>query len=105
MQHLAELLKNAIDNNILTTYDLYQDEPTVIQKLLKHPAFQKKWNHFQKLEMIDKQDHQPNDDYRMILAKKRYINPYIQNMGRITTIDIDYQKQLQEFLGKMPSIT
>ena len=98
MQHLAELLKNSIDNNVLTTYDLYQDEPTVIQKLLKHPAFQKKWNHFQQLEMIDKQNYQPNDDYRMILAKKRYINPYIQNMGRITTIDIDYQKQLQEFL-------
>lgn len=98
MQHLAELLKNAIDNNILTTLDLYQDEPTVIQKLLKHPTFQKKWNHFQQLEMIDKQNYQQNDDYRMILAKKRYINPYIQNKGRITTIDSNYQKQLQEFL-------
>ena len=98
MQHLAELLKNAIDNNILTTLDLYQDEPTVIQKLLKHPTFQKKWNHFQQLEMIDKQNYQQNDDYRMILAKKRFINPYIQNTGRITTIDMNYQKQLQEFL-------
>ncbi len=98
MQHLAELLKNAIDNNILTTLDLYQDEPTVIQKFLKHPTFQKKWNHFQQLEMIGKQNYQQNDDYRMILAKKRYINPYIQNKGRITTIDSNYQKQLQEFL-------
>lgn len=98
MQHLAELLKNAIDNNILTTLDLYQDEPTVIQKLLKHPTFQKKWNHFLQLEMIDKQNYQQNDDYRMILAKKRFINPYIQNTGRITTIDSNYQKQLQEFL-------
>ena len=98
MQHLAELLKNAIDNNVITTFDLYQDEPTVIQKLLKHPTFQKDWNHFKQLEIMYKQNDQHDKDYRMILAKKRYINPYIQNRGRITHIEQEYQTQLQDFL-------
>ena len=99
MQHLAELLKQAIEDCVIQYNDLYQDEPVVIQKLEQNAYYSKLWALFKNQTTIYKSSQQIDASYRMIHAKKRYINPYIQNKGRVTIIDNSYQQQLQEFLN------
>lgn len=97
MQYLAELLKTAIEYKIIQYHDLYQDEPYIIHKL-ETSILQTQWNHFKQLTTMYTNTTQSSEDYRKIFAKKRYINPYIQNKGRLTSIDTNYAYQLQQFL-------
>ena len=99
MQHLAELLKQAIEDHVLVYEDLYQNEPFVIHKLKQNETYNKQWQAFKNQSTIYKSTDPVDSSYRMIHAKKRYIDPYILNKGRVTTIDTNYNQLLQEFLN------
>ena len=98
MQHLAELLKKAIEDQVITYNDLYQNEPYIIQKLETNDNYKQQWHTFKKQSTIYTSTYPVDSSYRMIDAKKRYIDPYVHNIGRVTTMDTNYQQLLQEFL-------
>ena len=94
MQLLAEILKDAMEHMIISYNELYQDEPYIIQKLDKNI-----WDSFTQQSSIHVSSYPLDDTYRKIYAKKRYINPYIQNIGRVTIVDTNYKQALQDFLN------
>ena len=97
MQRLAELLRDAIDAGVLTEAELWLDEPAVIAKLSASPMAQA-WADFCALSRIFRSC-APGDDgnWRCILAKKRCIDPYIQNVGRVCDAFPEFARQLSEF--------
>lgn len=96
MEYLARLLKEAIELKILSENDLYITETNVIQKLEKDSFFKEQWDHFKKLNTMEISKEE-KEGYLKIKAKKRYIDPYIVNIGRVSQIYPDYKQQLLAF--------
>ena len=97
MQYLAYLIKDAIDQQVLSLSDLYKTETHVIQKL-NASSLRDAWTTFQKLSITEASTDPISFHSYIIPAKKRYINPYITNQGRLTQLDSFYQQELQYFL-------
>ena len=97
MEYLARLIKEAIELEVLDEKDLYTIEPVVIQKIMSHPVLKEKWAYFQKLNSI-RISNDPKEDYYCINAKKRYIDPYIYGLGRVSKIYPEYKIQMKKFL-------
>jgi len=87
MQALADIIRFAIDQKILTRDDLYQDEPYVIYCLCSHQSTQEMWSTFTHYSHIQKSYQKPHSGYWLqINAKKRYIDVLVQNLGRISQL-------------------
>jgi len=98
MQILAELLKEAVQEGILTIQDLYTREATVIEKLCAS-RLQPAWQAFCRMEKMYRSD-TPGQElgWRQIRAKKRYIDPYIRGVGRVSECYPEFSEALAEFL-------
>jgi len=97
MQYLAELLKQAITEGILTETDLYLQEQAVIDKLMASP-FCSQWNAFRSLHKTVRSDTPGNSGFwRQIPAKKRYIDPYTQGLGRASALYPAFCEKLKDF--------
>ena len=99
MQMLAELVGKAIHEGVITKSDLYSDEPTVIAKFLQHPGTKDKWLRFCAMNRIVL----PQRDTpmsRVINAKRRCIDPYVDGQGRVSEICLQYRQALDEFRGR-----
>lgn len=96
MQYLAELLRDAIREGILSPGLLMTDEQTVIRTLESDPAFALRWAAFRSLSSTaDKAPHYPWK--RVIPAKKRYIDPYVAGKGRVSALFPALGEQLRFF--------
>ena len=99
MQYLADLLKLAVDKNVISLDDLYTIEEKVIIKLQKDAELKSKWNDFINLSQIFTSHEKPENGYWVnIPAKKRYINPLIVNNGRVTDLCESLSKEIDDFL-------
>ncbi len=99
MQYLADLLKLAVDKNVINLDDLYTIEEKVIMKLQKDAELKSKWNDFINLSQIFTSNEKPENGYWVnIPAKKRYINPLIVNNGRVTDLCESLSKEIDDFL-------
>lgn len=99
MQSLSEVLKYAIEKGVLSEEDLYSTEGAVIEKLLSDPETNEKWINFTKESVILRSDEERNEGkWRKIFAKKRYIDPFILNEGRLTHLYPGFRKELDEFI-------
>ena len=99
MQYLADLLKLAVDKNVISLDDLYTIEEKVIIKLQKDAELKSKWNDFINLSQIFTSNEKPENGYWVnIPAKKRYINPFIVNNGRVTNLCETLSKEIDDFL-------
>ena len=99
MQSLSEVLKYAIEKGVLSEEDLYSTEGAVIEKLLSYPETNEKWINFTKESVILRSDEERNEGkWRKIFAKKRYIDPFILNEGRLTHLYPGFRKELDEFI-------
>lgn len=99
MQYLADLLKLAVDKNVISLDDLYTIEEKVIIKLQKDAELKSKWNDFINLSQIFTSNEKPENGYWVnIPAKKRYINPLIVNNGRVTDLCESLSKEIDDFL-------
>ena len=97
MQMMAEMLARCIRKGLITHADLYTTEPEVIAKLLRTDEGTREWQHFQNIyQMIPAANH---PDARRIPAKKRYINPYVCNMGRVADLSPTFSDALTQFLA------
>ena len=99
MQYLADLLKLAVDKNVINLNDLYTIEEKVIIKLQKDAELKSKWNDFINLSQIFTSNEKPENGYWVnIPAKKRYINPFIVNNDRVTNLCETLSKEIDDFL-------
>ena len=93
MQLLSELLSDAIRLEILTAEDLYLQEADVLAKL-EGSSLLKRWQAFRALKRVAR-----STDGRVILAKKRYIDPCTVNGQRASQLDAGFARELYGFLS------
>lgn len=98
MQMLSELLASALDAGVLTEADLMTTEPEVLSRLRAHDTFRQKWERFCALRTMQIRT-QPGegDAWRVVPAKKRFIDPLVRGKGRVTELYPDFSAQLQKF--------
>lgn len=98
MQRLAEILKECIVKGIITERDLYLGETPVIEKLMSNDFSANEWRKFRSYSKILRSADNPYS--RIIYAKKRHINPFIDGMGRVGDIFKEYGEALKEYLSE-----
>ena len=99
MQYLADLLKLAVDKNIITLDDLYTTEDEVILKLERDEELNSKFNEFKSFSKILTSKEKPTHGYWVnIPAKRRYINPRVASLGRVTDLSENLSKEINDFL-------
>lgn len=99
MQYLADLLKLAVDKNIITLDDLYTTEDEVILKLERDEELNSKFNEFKSFSKILTSKEKPTHGYWVnIPAKRRYINPRVDSLGRVTDLSENLSKEINDFL-------
>ncbi len=99
MQMLAELLGQAIRSGVLTEADLMTTETNVTQKLAAAPGYAPKWARFRAYrEMTAQASPGPEEGWRQIRAKKRYIDPFVAGQGRVSDLDPAFRQELLSFL-------
>ena len=98
MQRLSEICLDAVRRNVITEADLYTDETGVIQKFSTDPETWAKWTDFRKMCQIRaaKEPEGPGP-WRKINAKKRYIDPYVLNKGRVSLLDPSFAEKKRLF--------
>ena len=96
MQFLAELLKKHIARGILNVADLYRTEKEVISLLNNDTIAAADWNRFKQLHHIFSGCNHP--EAKVVIAKKRYINPYILGIGRVSDYSATFAESLKRFL-------
>ena len=97
MEYLSHLIKKAIEKNVVSESDFYLKEKEFIDLLKKDQEIKNLWENYQKLNKVE---HREKNDYFCVkvFAKKRYIDAYVENKGRIATINQDINKEIQQFL-------
>lgn len=99
MQYLADILRLALDRNVLTDADLYTTEPSVITKLTDSSVTMPLWAHFRGFSEMFRRDENPGlPSWLSVDAKKRYIDPLISGHGRVTGVSARMKAQIDEFL-------
>lgn len=98
MQALADLLKEAVHDNVITEQDFYLTEKALIQKLTDDSKYSEKWTEYCSYSKMYTTD-RPCDDRRWIkvFAKKRYIDPFISGYGRVSQIYREFSENLRTF--------
>lgn len=98
MQSLADLLKEALKRGILTEKDFNLTEIIVIGKLM-HSELSAQWIQFRNYQKIIRQEApDATGCWRRIYAKKRYIDPFVADTGRISSLFAEHRKELDAFL-------
>jgi len=103
MQYLADMIRYAVQNNILSYEDLFTTESRVIQKLKSHSKTFELWEKYTNISAVASTDKKDPDLYCVnISAKKRYINPLIlieNNPARISEADPLIREKIEKFLS------
>ena len=99
MQYLADLLKLAIDKNIISIDDLYTTEDEVITKLEEYKESKSMLDSFRCFSQVLTSKTKPDHGYWVnIPAKRRYINPQVVSMGRVSSLSKELSKDIDDFL-------
>ena len=100
MQYLADLLKLAVDKNVININDLYTTENEVIMKLEKDEDIKSMWDDFRSFSQVLTSKEKPKKGYWVnIPAKKRYINPQVVSQGRVSSLNERLSKDIDDFLS------
>ena len=100
MERLSLILKYALKNNIINEADFYLKETKMINKLKKDSFTKKMFLDFTSLHKVEISNIKKDDNYIKIFAKKRYIDPYIKNKGRLSKLDKDIKNQIDDFVNQ-----
>lgn len=100
MQMLSELLRDAIALGVLSEADLYTTEPQVIEKLSGDGRTAAAWQRFRTYHTM-RRAAEPADEgqWRRIAAKKRYIDPLIEGVGRVSAYSEAFRTAVEAFLS------
>ena len=100
MQALADLLRDAVNRQVLTEDDLYRTESFVIQKLEADPASARQWRRFRRFCRVERSAERPeNGLWFRIPAKLRYIDPLVAGLGRVSRLDAGVRQAQEAFLA------
>ena len=94
MERLSRLLKKALEDNIITLQDLYTDESQVIQKLPTED-----WESFCRLSRVFRVDGPGDFSYR-VAAKKRFIDPFVRDRGRVSALFPEFKERMEAFCAR-----
>ena len=94
MEMLAKLLKEAVESRVIAMEDLWLTEGKVIEKLNRDQGFRDRWNRFRGYYQVSR------GTGTVIHAKKRYIDPLVENEGRVTEIRGDFRTAVDAFLAE-----
>ncbi len=110
MQRLADIVKYAINEKIVSINDLHKTESYFISKLTSDSRTKALWSQFisyskvktskvapAKLRSSKSIPSEDSDLWMNISAKKRYINPYVQNKGRLCDISAEIAREIKAF--------
>ena len=98
MQMLSELLRDAIALGVLSEADLYTTEPQVIGKLLGDERTAAAWQRFRAYRSMRRAKEPAGEgQWRRIAAKKRYIDPLIANIGRVSAYSEAFRTAVEAF--------
>lgn len=98
MQALADLLRLALERGTLRRDELWGTERSVIQKLGTDPVCGPVWRCFCRYSRILQRKERPETGYWIqVSAKKRWIDPLAQEMGRVSRWDADARAQIEAF--------
>ncbi len=98
MQILSEILRYAIEHQVIREEDLYSTEPEVIGRFLSDVRTASLWNRFCSYKQIISTP-QPGTSgcWRKISAKKRFIDPMVQGEGRISELSSEFADSLNAY--------
>ncbi len=100
MQMLSELLRDAIGLGVLSEADLLTTEPEVIGKLLQNERTAAAWNRYRAYHVMRRADMPEGEgQWRRIPAKKRYIDPLIGGVGRVSAHSEAFRAARDAFLS------
>lgn len=100
MQYLADLLKFAGDNGVVSIADLYTSEENVIEKLEQSAVTSSKWHEYCNIRRVQISSKCVSKRYCIqVNAKRRYIDPYVKNVGRVTQFSNQYRSAVDELLN------
>ena len=94
---LSYLIRHALDHHVIREADLYLDEPSFLSKLTSDPFYGMWWKEFRKLDIVSRRS-EPDDSHFRIPAKRRYIDPFVIGLGRLSYIDDSFEKAVDVFL-------
>ena len=100
MQALADLLRLALERGVLTHRDLWETEPAVIEKLNADPVCGDAWRRFQSYScVLRSEERPPNGCWVRVNAKKRWIDPLVPGLGRVSRWDTGVRREMEAFQG------
>lgn len=99
MQYLADLLKFASENDIVSIADLYTTEENVVKKLAENEITAGKWRKYCNIARVNNTVKRVSNKYCVkVSAKRRYIDPFVFGIGRVTDFSEQYRAAVDEFL-------
>jgi len=104
MQYLADIVRRAIEAEVLSTDDLYTTESNVISKMTQNREIMIEWKKYESISAVSVSRTKPQDRYCVnISAKKRYIDPLVMTDTapvRISASDSVIGRNITAFLDK-----
>ena len=101
MQYLADLLRQALKRGILTEADLYTTEQRVIEKLRSDDGLRLEWDRFTAFSSLEYRDTKPEGPgWICVSAKRRYIDPYVMDKGRVSALSPKAADAMASFLNR-----
>lgn len=100
MQCLADLLKFAAENGAVSMADLYTTEENVVDKLTANELTAELWSNYCGIAQVKSTAECVSDRYCVqVNAKRRYIDPFVEDIGRVTEFSRQYRDQADELLS------
>ena len=103
MQHLADIIRKAIDSGVLSENDLYTTESDVITKLTANDELSSAWRGYRDITSVTASENKlPDRLCRKVFAKKRYIDPLVKTgdtAKRISEVDGNVKAEIDAFLA------
>lgn len=100
MQRLSEIAALALEKGILSEKELYSTEKRVIACFESDSEVNKNWQKFRALHKMVQDESVPEELRRVIFAKKRYIDPFVKEQGRVSEINRRFAENLDAYLKK-----
>ena len=95
---LSELLGRAIRGGILSETDLMGTEKALIAKLRSDPQYAMEWKRFRAMkQMVEEEELAPMELRRIVPAKKRCMDPFVRDKGRLSQICEPFAEELEKF--------
>lgn len=96
MQALADLLRRAVERGVIRYKDLWTTEKEILKQLRRDLVSGADWNAFQRYARLLRSADRPEDGYWVrIGAKKRWIDPYVPGLGRVSGWDTLVAKDVE----------